>query len=347
MKSRSQLIIAYIIPFLLLLVSVFQLFLQPTFLDANDTSTMEALLDGTGKEPASGFYFQGGAISQLFLTQKIIAEINDPSLPTDSQPEETKDRLGRVLLGQKIQIFFYIFLAVLSFTSFISLYYRAFFYAFLNRILYFFGIIYALTALPTLVGATVRTPDSVAWILPIVVFFLGWIIGMIYLMVSIGSIFKKDPAERFSALQNLREDEAEFRTGKKADSETFWTSVWHFFGILALGTLIGDLIYIPLFVLQKNYSEQFGILLILAIILLSAFYIRNYLKFGKSSELGKYQNLALAFGYLQARFIRIILYINIILVIVFVFVVVLIVWLNSNFGILKSLFPSIDSGQNL
>ncbi len=346
MKSNSKLLIAYIIPFVLLFISLFQLFLQPTFLDANDTTTMEAMLDGTGKEPASGFYFQGGAISQLLLTQKILAEIDDPSLPADSQPEDTKDRLGRVLLGQKLQIFFYVFLAILSFTSFLSIYLRAFFFSFLNRVLYTLGILYVLYTAPSLIGASFKTQESVVWILPILLLSVGWIIGLIYLSISIGKIFKKEPADHFSTLKNLREDEAEFRTGSKADSETFWNAVQHFFGIIALGIIIGNIIYIPLFVLQKSYTSQFGILLIFAIILLSAFYIRNYLKFGKSSELGKYENLALALSYLQLRLIRIVLAILLVLVIVIVFVVFLLTLLDFNFGVLESLFPSINSGQN-
>ncbi|EPG65346.1 hypothetical protein ACE5IS_09905 [Leptospira wolffii] len=346
MKTNSKLIIAYIIPFFLFLISVFQLILQPTFLDANDTSTMEALLDGTGKEPASGFYFQGGAISQLLLTQKVLAEIEDPDLPNDSQPEDTKDRLGRVLIGQKLQIFFYVFLAILSCTSFLSLYFRAFFFAFLNRVLYALGIAYAISVMPTLLAAAIRNPQTAIWALPILLFSFGWVIGLLYLFIIIGRTFGKKTADRFSSLRNLREDEAEFRPGSKAN-DSWWHPFLHFLGIVGLGTLIGNLIYIPLFVIQKNYTDQFGILLILSIILLSVFYIKNYLKFGKSAELGKYQNLALGVSYLQLRLIRIVLMILLVLSLVIVFVVFLLGLLEIDFGILESLFPLINSGQNL
>lgn len=346
MKKKSKLFIAYIIPFILFLISVFQLFLQPTFRDTNDTSTFEALLDGTGKEPASGFYFQGGAISQLILTQKILAEIDDPNLPNDSQPEDTKDRLGRVLLGQKLQIFFYVFLAILAGTSIISLYYRAFFFGFLNRVLYSFGIVYTIAVLPTLLGAALKTPNMAIWFLPLLLFSFGWIIGLIYLFVTISGIFKKDTADRFSSLESLREDEAEFRSNAKAN-QGLRNVALHFLGIVGLGILIGNLVYIPLFVLQKGYTNQFSVLLVLSVILLSAFYIRNYLRFGKSEELGKYENLALAFSYLQLRLIRIILLILLVLILVILFVVFLLGLLEIDFGILESLFPSINSGQNL
>lgn len=348
MKSRIKLTITYIIPFVLLLVSGFQLFLQPTFLNTNDTSTMEALLDGTAREPISGFYFQGGAISQMILTEKILKEIEDPSLPNDSQPEEIKNRLGRVLLGQRLQIFFYVFLAILSLTSFLSLYFRAFFYAFLNRILYFFGFIHGLFSMPNiaLAGASSGRAEDLFWVIPSLFLAFAWIIGMVYLIFTIGKLFSKDEADRFHSLENLREDESEFRSESNRNN-SFATALLHFLGIVALGTLIGNIVYIPLFVLQKNYSEPFGILIAGAVIAVSAFYIRNYLKFGKSPELSTYQNLALGISYLQVRFIRIGLMILLVLVLVIVFILFLFNLLTINFGILESLFPSIDSRQNL
>ncbi|TGL63242.1 LIC_10230 family protein [Leptospira sarikeiensis] len=348
MKSRFKLILTYIIPFVLLLISGFQLFLQPTFLNTNDTSTMEALLDGTAREPISGFYFQGGAISQMILTENILKEIEDPSLPSDSQPEDVKNRLGRVLLGQRLQIFFYIFLAVLSLTSFLSIYLRAFFYPFLNRILYFFGLMQGLSSIPNIVlaGASSGRTEDLFWLLPSLLFAFGWIAMMVYLLFTIGNLFTKDEADRFYTLKNLREDDAEFRA-ENNNRGSFGTAILHFFGIVGLGTIIGNLIYIPLFVLQKNYPEPFGILLVGAVIVISGFYIRNYLKFGRSSELGTYQNLTLGISYLQVRFIRISLLIVLVLILVVVFILFLFNLLTINFGILESLFPSIDSRQNL
>ncbi|MGJ4787225.1 hypothetical protein EHQ52_08790 [Leptospira koniambonensis] len=348
MRSRIKLTITYIIPFVLLLVSGFQLFLQPTFLNTNDTSTMEALLDGTAREPISGFYFQGGAISQMLLTEKILKEIEDPSLPNDSQPEEIKNRLGRVLLGQRLQISFYVFLAILSVTSFLSLYFRAFFYAFLNRILYFFGFIQGLFSMPNiaLAGASSGRTEDLFWVIPSLFFAFAWIIGMVYLMFTIGKLYSEENADRFYSLKNLREDESEFRSESNRKG-SYATAFLHFLGIVALGTLIGNIVYIPLFVLQKNYPEPFGILIAGTVIAISAFYIRNYLKFGRSPELSTYQNLALGISYLQVRFIRITLMIFLVLVLVFVFILFLYYLLTINFEFLESLFPAIDSRQNL
>ncbi|PNV75936.1 LIC_10230 family protein [Leptospira inadai] len=347
MKKFSRLHLAYIIPFILLFVCLFQLFLQPTFLDANDTTTMEAMLDGTGREPMSGFYFQGGAISQMLLTQKILAELGDSGIPTDSQPEDTIDRMGRILLGQRIQIFFYCFLALLAVSSFVSLRYRTFFYTFMNRILYVFGIIYAFSILPTLIGAAVRTAGTNFWGVPAILLTLGWIVFLIYMALTIDQVFSSVEADRFSSLRNLKEDEAEFRTGSKAESETFVNSILHFLGIIVLGTMVGNLVYIPLFLLQRNYASQFGVLLLIALLILSGFYIRNYLRLGKSGDLGKFQNLAIGISYLQLRFVRNILFGTFGLILVVLFIVFIFSLLIMNIGILESLFPAIDGGQNL
>ncbi|TGK20949.1 hypothetical protein EHO61_03580 [Leptospira fluminis] len=347
MKKISKLHVAYVIPFVLLVVCLFQLFLQPTFLDANDTTTMESMLDGSGREPMSGFYFQGGTISQMLLTQKILSELSDNGVPTDSQPEDTIDRIGRILLGLRIQIFFYFFLGFLSVACFLSLYYRAFFYSFLNRILYVFGIVYSVSILPTLLGAAVRTSGANFWGFPTVLLVLGWIVFLAYMTVSIKSVFNDAEADRFSSLRNLKEEEAEFRTGSKAESETILLSVLHFLSIILLGALVGNLVYIPLFMLQKNYTNQFGILMLISLLVLCGFYVRNYLRLGKSSELGKFQNLALGLSYLQMRFVRNILFGVVGFTLVIVFIVFIFSLLIVNINVLENMFPAIDGGQNL
>jgi hypothetical protein len=58
----------------------------------------------------------------------------------------------------------------------------------------------------------------------------------------------------------------------------------HFFYIIFAGVFVGNVVYIPLFSLQKHYSAEFGILLFIMIILLSVFYVRNYYKIGREDE---------------------------------------------------------------
>ncbi|PJZ71251.1 hypothetical protein CH373_01710 [Leptospira perolatii] len=347
LKYPIKLIIAYAIPIVLLIVCVFQLFVQPTFLDANDTATMDAMLDGSGKEPRSGFYFQGGAISQMLLTSDILKELKDASIPSDSQPEDTIDRMERVLLGQRIQILFYCFLILLSLSSIASLKFRAYFYSFMNRVLYVFGLIYGISVLTALFGALGRSPDSMTWVFPGILICLAWIVLLVNFAIRIGELFKKEEANRFHTLHNLEEDEAEFRTGKKAESESLIDGILHFLGILFLGILIGNLVYIPLFLLQKNYASQFGALLLGAILVLSGFYVRNYLRLGKSSELGKTENLILGLSYLQLRFVRNFLFGTIGFLLVLVFIVLIFWILLMNIWSLESLFPFIEGGQHL
>ena len=85
---------------------------------------------------------------------------------------------------------------------------------------------------------------------------------------------------------------------------SFFKIASHFLYIIFSGIFIGNVIYIPLFSLQKHYSAEFGFLLFVLLILLSIFYVRNYYKIGREEELSTTSNVLVSLSFLQYRFIK-------------------------------------------
>lgn len=117
---------------------------------------------------------------------------------------------------------------------------------------------------------------------------------------------------------------------------SFFKIASHFLYIIFSGIFIGNVIYIPLFSLQKHYSAEFGILLFVLLILLSIFYVRNYYKIGREEELSTTSNVLVSLSFLQYRFIKNLFFILISTIGVIVFITCLFLLLTMNTVILKN-----------
>lgn len=323
--------LAQIIPFIILFFCLVNISFEPIFYDPRDMDSMEALLEGSGRELAPQWGIERGLISKIRLTSKVMEELNEKAIPADAQLEATVDRMGRILLGQKIMLFIYGFLIFLSVTSFLTLYYKAWFYSFLNRSLYLISVLPVLMSLQHPVRSIQQTPiiGSVASLL-----LFALTILLIYMIFGISKVYDNKAADRFSVLQSAQNgEEGEIQSSSSAKFSWF-PVLFHFAAIMFAGILLGNLIYIPIFLLQKHYSFEFGILLISLLILMMLFYIRNYFRMGKSDELTPTGNITLSVSYLQFRVIRNTIFITFAILGVILFVVLLFTILSMNTWVL-------------
>ncbi|PKA05510.1 hypothetical protein CH375_04785 [Leptospira ellisii] len=303
---------------------------EPIFYDPRDADALDALLEGSGRELEPQWGIERGLISKIRFTSKVLEELNEKSIPADAQLEATVDRMNRILLGQKSMLFIYGFLIFLSVTAFFSIYYKAWFYVFLNRSLYAISILPVLMSLQHPLRSITQTP-VVGSVVSILLFGLTGI--LIYMFFAIRGVYGKT-AERFSVLKNAQDgEEGEFQSS--ASSKISWLPIlFHFAAIMIAGILLGNLVYIPVFLLQKHYSFEFGILLLALIVFLMFFYIRNYFRMGKSDELTSAGNITLSVSYLQFRIIRNVIFIGFSVFGVILFVVLLFTILSMNTWVL-------------
>ncbi|HMV41886.1 MAG TPA: hypothetical protein PK079_23835 [Leptospiraceae bacterium] len=120
----------------------------------------------------------------------------------------------------------------------------------------------------------------------------------------------------------------------------------HFLLIIFAGVFVGNVVYIPLFSLQKHYTSQFGILLIVLLFLLCIFYVRNYYKIGKEEGLSVTRNILVSLSFLQYRFLKNLFFIVLSTVGVLVFITCLFLLLTMDTVILKN-YNIIDKTINL
>ncbi|RHX96223.1 hypothetical protein DLM76_04525 [Leptospira yasudae] len=322
--------LAQVIPFLILFFCLVNISFEPVFYDPRDMDSMEALLEGSGRELEPQWGIERGLISKIRLTSKVLEELNEKTIPTDAQLEATVDRMNRILLGQKIMLFIYGFLIFLSVTSFLSLHYKAWFYVFLNRSLYLISILPVLMSMQHPMRSIPQTPviGAVSSL-----FLFSLFVLLIYMIFAISKVYGKK-ADRFGVLKTAQNGE-EGEIQSASSSKISWIPMlFHFAAIMAAGILLGNLIYIPIFLLQKHYSFEFGILLIVLLVFMMLFYIRNYFRMGKSDELTPTGNVTLSVSYLQFRVIRNTIFITFAILGVILFVVLLFSILSMNTWVL-------------
>ncbi|EMJ56853.1 putative membrane protein [Leptospira interrogans str. UT126] len=322
--------LAKIIPFIILSFCLMNVSFEPIFYDPKDVDSMEALLEGSGREHAAQWGIERGLISKIQLTSKVMEELNEKTIPSDAQLEATVDRISRILLGQKIMLFIYGFLIFLSATSFLALHHKAWFYTYLNRSLYLISVLPILMSLQYPLKSIPQTP-IVGTISSLFLFVLT--VLLIYMFFTISKVYENQ-ADRFAVFQTAQNgEEGEFQSA--SSSKISWIPMlFHFSGIMITGILLGNLIYIPIFLLQKHYSFEFGILLIVLLLLMMTFYIRNYFRMGKNEELTSTGNITLSISYLQFRIIRNTIFIVFAVLGVTLFVVLLFTILSMNTWIL-------------
>ncbi len=196
-----------------------------------------------------------------------------------------------------------------------------------------------------------RNATSFTYISPIIsgisFFIYGLIIaGYFWLIYRLNRFLKltETSASKFNSLllASYNDEENNARPAIKGigvetkKESSFFKIALHFFYIIFSGILIGNIVYIPLFSLQKHYTAEFGVLLFALLILLSIFYVRNYYKIGKEEELSTTRNVLVSLSFLQYRFIKNLFFVLLSTVGVIVFITCLFLLLTMNTIILKN-----------
>ncbi|MDF3818883.1 hypothetical protein P3G55_03170 [Leptospira sp. 96542] len=242
---------------------------------------------------------ENGVVGRIFYLESFLQNLESRELPVDTDLEETKESLKRILVGQKLYLFLLIFYLLLCLSASVSYWKNAWFHKTLSYVLYpislfvlFFKIFYQVSLI------------SQGEILPIFMAVLLMItfVASIFSLRQIGKDVSK--VEGFKALQFSSSLEEEGRAPTSTKSGIFFTPLTHFLLIIFIGILIGNLVYIPLFLLQKHYVSEFSYFIFFLLGLLSLFYIFNYKRVGGETANKSWQNLAVSFSYLQYRFLR-------------------------------------------
>jgi hypothetical protein len=315
--------------------------------------------------------FEEGLFFRVTKISTILNLLVEKEIPTDGQLDKTIDKLERSLLSTKISGFFWLFIGFLCFSTFLSIWTNAWFAPFTGRFLFFLSFLIGFQ------NFTLSVPHMIH--IPIYGFvsFCSHSIFMILLVWGFRSLGKSAEIEKMNyynlyvASQNNEESNTGklFLPSKKSSSPKysnkllnwiidsipvqiilFFTTnqiVRHFIIIILTGIAMGNIIYIPLFSLQKHYSSQFGFLLFISILLMCAFYIKNYYSFIKEEENTKpLMGILISTAFLQFRFLRNVLYFLLSTAGVIFFIVAIFLLLTINTVVLKN-FDLIDKTLNL
>jgi hypothetical protein len=288
-----------IVTLLLFFVAAHSLFfdydvIMPEPISLTENTNLETVPDMNPRvEVKRGIWFRIDYIA--FLVRELEAEI----LPIDTQQEETIDKLKRILIGQRILFFFLTFYMMLCFSAFISYLYRAWFYLSLNRLVFWMGLFWSLQQ--TFLQIRILQ-DGNAWGGVGLVYFLTTFILTIVSLVLLEK--GKSQTKTFETLKHSSSLEEEGRAPQPQSGSSYFRLFLHFLIIIAVGILIGNFVYIPLFLLQKHYVTEFTFFIFSLLVLLSGFYIYNYGKVGGEKSLSSFQNTLVSIAYLQFRFLR-------------------------------------------
>ncbi|TGL06442.1 hypothetical protein EHQ43_08490 [Leptospira bouyouniensis] len=242
---------------------------------------------------------ENGVIGRISYLESFLVELESKELPIDTEMEETKDSVKRVLIGQKLLLGLLIFYLFLTFSTAVTYSLRAWFHKSMAHVLYPVSLIVLLPKIFFQLNLMVQK-DTLSYF-----YFVFLVLTYITMIISYRTIIKdKEPFEGFQSLQFSSSLEEEGRSPSNTKTGTYLAPVFHILVIILIGILIGNLVYIPLFLLQKHYVSEFSYFIFFLIGLLSVFYIFNYKKVGGESKNANWQNLAVSFAYLQYRFLR-------------------------------------------
>ncbi|NBU98749.1 MAG: hypothetical protein EBS19_11165, partial [Spirochaetia bacterium] len=108
-------------------------------------NSFEDQLEGSSPPPAEEIIpeitFSSGLIFKISKIKTALSYLKEDEIPSDGQLEKTIDKLERSLLAIKISVFFWIFVGLLCFSTFISIYMNAWFAPFTGRVLFFLSIL--------------------------------------------------------------------------------------------------------------------------------------------------------------------------------------------------------------
>jgi hypothetical protein len=316
-------------------------------------------------------HFEEGLFFKVSKLSTIFNLLEEKDIPTDGQLEKTIDKLERSLLSTKISVFFWLFIGLLCFSTFLSIWTNAWFAPFTGRVLFFLSFLIGFQNFTLSVPHMIHIPiyGFISFC-----FHTSFMVMLIWGFRSLGKsteIEKMNYYNLYVASQNNEESNTGkiFLPIKKSSSLKysnkflnwlidsipiqiilFFTTnqiVRHFIIIILTGIVMGNIIYIPLFSLQKHYSSQFGFLLFISILLMCIFYIKNYYSFIKEEDSTKpFIGILIGTAFLQFRFLRNVLYFLLSSAGVIFFIVAIFLLLTLNTVILKN-FDLIDKTLNL
>ncbi|XDD45642.1 hypothetical protein AB3N60_13120 [Leptospira sp. WS39.C2] len=242
---------------------------------------------------------ENGVIGRISYLESFLVEIESKELPIDTDLEDTKDNVKRVLIGQKLLLGLLLFYLFLTFSTTMTYVFRVWFHKSLAHVLYPVSLIVLLPKIFFQLNLMVQK-DIFSYF-----YFVFLLFTYIITILAYRTIIKdKEPYEGFQSLQFSSSLEEEGRSPGHTKTGSYLAPIFHVFVIILIGILIGNLIYIPLFLLQKHYVSEFSYFIFFLIGMLSVFYIFNYNKVGGESKNTKWQNLSVSFAYLQYRFLR-------------------------------------------
>lgn len=242
---------------------------------------------------------ESGLVGKISYLESFLAELESKELPIDTDLEDTKDSVKRALIGQKLFLGLVLFYLFLTFSASITYAFRAWFHKSIAHVLYPVSLVVLLPKLFFQLNLMAQK-DVLSYFYFVFLVFTYAITIWAYRLI----IKDKESFEGFQALQFSSSLEEEGRSPSNTKTGTYFAPIFHVLVIILIGILIGNLVYIPLFLLQKHYVSEFSYFIFFLIALLSVFYIFNYNKVGGEKENKKWQNLAVSFAYLQYRFLR-------------------------------------------
>ncbi|TGL20126.1 hypothetical protein EHQ46_12100 [Leptospira yanagawae] len=242
---------------------------------------------------------ESGLIGKIAYLESFLVELESKELPIDTDLEETKDSVKRVLIGQKLFLGLVLFYLFLTFSTAVTYAFRAWFHKSIAHVLYPVSLVVLLPKLFIQLNLMAQK-DILSYFYSAFLIFTYGITILAYRTI----IKDKELYEGFQSLQFSSSLEEEGRSPSNTKTGSYFAPIFHVIVIIFIGILIGNLIYIPLFLLQKHYVSEFSYFIFFLIALLSVFYIFNYNKVGGESKNKNWQNLTVSFAYLQYRFLR-------------------------------------------
>jgi hypothetical protein len=306
------------------------------------------------------FVFSNGILQDIQFLSEQKNIIDDELVPSETKPVKSIERINSLLFEEKLKLYTHLFILFFSLSVFFSTLYNTWFSVSISKIFHFLtGFTFLKYSFLALTGFLILAfkkfiPNNqditvdVGTLLLVASINLPILIMVIYNLNKLFKVSNLSELEYYTLyLSGINDEENQNKTHslnfqekprtsflKKIYNLTFGNSVLkHFTLIIITGLLIGNLLYVPLFSLQKHYQSEFGILLGIGLVLLSVFYIRNYYLIGLNQKFSKKGNLFVSISFLQYRFLKntFFLVFSIIGVVVFVTLLYLILISNSEF----------------
>lgn len=293
LKQRLPIITSAFIAIIL----IHSLFVDYTvqFPDYIATESSEAAMESMKPQVVA----ENGVLNRISYLESFLVELESRELPVDTEQEDTKENIKRVLVGQKLLLGLSLFYLLLAFSTAVSYAYRAWFHKTLANVFYPVSFVVLAPKVFYQLNLAIQMEILSYFYFVFLIFTYGISI------ISYRLILKnKELAEGFQSLQFSSSLEEEGRSPSNTKTGSIFAPVFHVAIIILIGILIGNLIYIPLFLLQKHYVTEFSYFIFFLLGILSLFYIFNYKKVGGEPNSSNWKNLTVSFAYLQFRFLR-------------------------------------------